>query len=122
MACQPTVAAPVGDLDAPAVPDFLKGIDRAIGRALRTLIVDLSGVGFLSISGVQALVDVRDRATCTGLAMLLVTDAPTSGHTLRATGMTPHFDCFPSVRAAAEARRGELAAHFHLESVRPGTA
>ncbi|GAA4479060.1 hypothetical protein GCM10023094_23610 [Rhodococcus olei] len=118
----PTVAAVLGALDAPAVPDFLKAIDRAISLAVRTLIVDLSRVDFVGISGVLALADAQDRATCNGLAMLLVPDEATAGHTLRATDMADHFHCFPSVQAAAEARRVELAAHDQLEQVRVSSA
>ncbi|GAA4485328.1 hypothetical protein GCM10023094_39950 [Rhodococcus olei] len=114
----PTVVAVTGDLDTPAVPDFLEGIDRAVSEAARTLIVDLSRVDFVSISAVQALAEAQDRATCMGLAMLLVPAGPVCVRALWATGMANHFDCFRSVRSAVTARRAELAAHTHLGEVR----
>ncbi|MGW0176336.1 STAS domain-containing protein [Rhodococcus sp. NPDC003322] len=113
----PTIATLSGDLDLPAVPGFVDTINRAIREAERTVIVDLSRVDFVSISGVQALADAQDRANCKGLAMLLVHDGPVLSRPLEVTGMANHFHSFPSVRSAIDARRTELAAHAGLDKV-----
>jgi anti-anti-sigma factor len=104
-----------GDLDTPAIPRFLKWIDDAISEAVRTLVIDLSRVDFVSISAVQALVDVHDRANCNGMALLLVTDGFAADYVLKVTGMADYFTCYPSVRAAVDARRAELISHYNLD-------
>lgn len=113
----PTVAAVTGDLDAATAPEFLRRIDRATRGTVRTLIVDLSRMGFVGIAGVQALADAQDRASCRGVAMLLVPGGGTAVRALEVTGLAHRFHCFPSVRAAVEARRSALAAHLDLEEV-----
>lgn len=110
----PTVAAVSGDLDAVALPTFRRRIDQAINSAAaHTVIVDLSRVGFVSISAVLALADAQDRACRSGVALLLV--SPARPRVLNATGLAAGFNSYSSVRAAIEARRAELAAHLDLE-------
>ncbi|MFF0813718.1 STAS domain-containing protein [Rhodococcus sp. NPDC003318] len=113
----PTVASVTGDLDIAAIPQFEDGIDSAIDATGRTLVVDLTRVGFVSVSGVQALAAAQLRADHNGVAMLLVARRGTATRALHATGLTSRFQCFPSVRAAVDTRREELAAHIGLDYV-----
>lgn len=112
-----TVVALTGDLDAPAVPEFETGVDAAMAGAVRTLILDLSHVGFVAISGVQAVLAVQDRADCKGVALLVVADGWESHPAVKAAGMANRLRCFPSLREAVEARRAELVAHVDLDYV-----
>ncbi|MFF0817161.1 STAS domain-containing protein [Rhodococcus sp. NPDC003318] len=114
----PTIATITGDLDTPAIGEFTAGIEQAISDAHRTLIVDLTRIDFVSISGIEALADTQHRAECRGLAMLLVPDGPTCTRALKVTGLEHHFRCFDTVRDAVEARRAELAAHTGLDHLR----
>ncbi|MGW0176368.1 STAS domain-containing protein [Rhodococcus sp. NPDC003322] len=112
----PTIASVVGDVDARVIADFVKGLDKALREARRTVIVDFSHAGFVSIAGVQALAEAQLHADLRGLAMLLVPDE-SSRRVLQVVDADQHFRCFPSVRAAVEARRAELSAHVDLDYV-----
>ncbi|MGW6693878.1 STAS domain-containing protein [Rhodococcus sp. NPDC054953] len=113
----PTVMALTGDLDAPAIPEFEISVDSAIDEAGRTLIIDLTRVGFVSISGVQALVAAQHHADRGGVALLLATDSWSTHRAMEAGGMAGWFRCFPTVRQAVENRRAELSAHVDLDVV-----
>lgn len=113
----PTVVSVTGDLDLSGIPALTKGVDRAIDDAVRTLIIDLTRVGFVAIAGVQALVDAQLRADANGLAVLLVCGRGPVLRALRVTGLLEQFRWFPSIRDAVDARGSELAAHAGLDIV-----
>lgn len=113
----PTIASVVGDVDARGISILREGLSEAIRGANRTVIVDLSQADFVSISGMQALVEAQVCAELRGLAMLLVPDGRSSRRVLEVTNAEDRFRCFPSVRAAVAARRTELAAHVDLDHV-----
>lgn len=110
----PTVAVVTGDVDVTVLPDFTLRLDRAINEAYRTLLVDLSHVGFLSISGVQALVEAQQRADRRSLAMLIASEGP-SRRALVVTGASGVLRCNRTVRDALEARQAELSVHTDLD-------
>lgn len=113
----PTVVSLSGDLDVPAVPLFEGEVGRAIESAVQTLIVDLTHVDFVSIVGAQALATAQFRAERNGLALMLVPHGRTLTRALTVTGLAGDFRCFPSIRAAVQARREELSAHMGLDLV-----
>lgn len=55
----PTIASVVGEVDGRVITDFAEGLKEAISGANRTVIVDLSRADFVSISGMQVLVDAQ---------------------------------------------------------------
>lgn len=121
-ACGPaaTIVAISGDVDEPAAADFADAIDAGIDLAVQTLVVDMSGVGFLGIAGAQTLAVAAMHANCNGVEMLLVPGGRAVTRPLTVTGVLDRFRCFPSVRVAVEEREAELAAHTGLDVVVEG--
>lgn len=115
----PTIASVVGDVDGRVITDFAEGLKEAISGANRTVIVDLSRADFVSISGMQILVDAQVYADRRGVAMLLVPGGSCSRRVLEVVDGDYHFRCFPNVRAAVEARGSELAAHVDIDYTMP---
>ncbi|MGW4481243.1 STAS domain-containing protein [Rhodococcus triatomae] len=103
-----------GEIDSAVLANFTSGLDRAIDEAVGTLLVDLSQVDFMSVSGARALVDAHRRAEQCGVAMLIASEGPSS-RTLAVTGIDCVLRCYPTVRDALEARRTELSAHVDLD-------
>lgn len=110
----PAVAVVTGDVDATVLPDFTFSLDRAINEAYRPLLVDLSHVDFLSISGVQALAEAQHRAHRRNLSMLVASEGP-SRRALAVTGADRVLRCYRTVRDALAARQAELSAHTDLD-------
>lgn len=109
-----------GDIDHLDAADFATDLGLALGDAVRTLVVDLSRIGTVDASAADALVtvllDAQARAERGGVALLVVPDEATWRQAMHLPGgPTTHFRCFPTVRAAVDARRSELASHADLD-------
>ncbi|EME22124.1 STAS domain-containing protein [Rhodococcus triatomae] len=116
----PTVLAVTGDIDDVDAKDFATDLALAVHDAVRTLVVDLSRIGTVDASAaatlVDTLLDAQARADRGGVAMLVVPDEATWRQAMHLPGgPTTHFRCHPTVRAAVEARRAELASHSDLD-------
>ncbi|MGW6376230.1 STAS domain-containing protein [Rhodococcus sp. NPDC055112] len=92
----------VGPVDAASLPEFVAQLDAGIRKARPCLVVDLSKVTFLSVSGVEALAAARWRAGCEGVDLLLVGGPHCVDRALDVTGTRRRFRTFGSLRLAVE--------------------
>ncbi|WP_433605675.1 STAS domain-containing protein [Prescottella agglutinans] len=88
-----------GDVDEQAISRFAP-LRYAVETAERTLIVDLTHVGFLGIAGAQLLAAENDRADTRRVNLRVVPGGRAVTRCLEATGLLSKFRCFPSVESA----------------------
>lgn len=100
-----TVLEVAGDIDVPALPEFVAALNFGIDVAVTSLILDLSNTTFFSISAAQKLAEGRLRADRNGLEILLAAPPPPVRRALRATGLNDQFRTFSSVQQAVEYNR-----------------
>lgn len=93
-----TVISVLGAVDLRTVPR-LREFAREPG-ASGTLIIDLSRVSFLGLTGIETLVQIRGEAGIAGRGLRLVTGPRCVERALVVTGLRASFDCSPSLRAA----------------------
>jgi anti-sigma B factor antagonist len=61
-----------GELDLATVPRVEQAVDAALAQDARTLIIDLSGLGFIDSSGLRLLIVLHQRATSEGWTLSLI--------------------------------------------------
>lgn len=71
-AADPTVIAPVGELDIARVGDFRAALWDAAGEDTAAVVVDLSQVSFIDSSGLGALVELDNRLRRSGRRLAVV--------------------------------------------------
>ncbi|MFF0813765.1 STAS domain-containing protein [Rhodococcus sp. NPDC003318] len=98
-----TVVRAIGALDAAGVDDFAAAVDTAVRLGCPRLVVDLSEVDFLAISGAAALSDARARTTLAGIEMVLVVTSPWVEHTIVVTGVSSYLPRFGTMLQAFDA-------------------
>ncbi|WP_431938982.1 STAS domain-containing protein [Nocardia grenadensis] len=89
-----TVTA-TGEIDIHTAPRLHEALTRAMDDRPRTLILDLSAVGFFDSSGLKVLLGCRDEAPDLRLAV-----SPAVRRVIEVTGLTEHFQIFDSIAAA----------------------
>nr|WP_281282328.1 STAS domain-containing protein [Rhodococcus oryzae] len=94
-----------GPLDAASLPEFVAQLDAGIRGSRPSLVVDLSKVTFLSVSGIEALAAARWRAGCDGVDLLLVGGPHCVERALDVTGARQRFLMFTSLQLAVEESR-----------------
>jgi anti-sigma B factor antagonist len=92
-----------GPVDAHTLPDFVERLDAGLNSAEYGLIVDLSGVTFLAVCAVEALVEAHWCAGSAGVDVVLVGGSRCVDRALSVTGADHGFHCFTSQQAALEA-------------------
>ncbi|MFF0813625.1 STAS domain-containing protein [Rhodococcus sp. NPDC003318] len=97
-----TVVSVTGDVDETALPAFAHGLDSGIDEAARSVIVDLTRVDFLGLSGLQALAVAKMRADCNRVDLLLVPGGRCVLRPLVVSGLLDRFSRFRSVQAAVD--------------------
>lgn len=100
-----SVTCVAGPVDAASLPELVAQLDAGIRGARRCLVVDLSKVTFLSVSGIEALVAARLRADCDGVNLLLVAGPHCVERALDVTGARRRFRTFTSPQLAVEESR-----------------
>jgi anti-anti-sigma factor len=50
-----------GDLDATAAPTFQQTVDQAVGPEMRRLVLDMSGLDYLSSAGLRQIIYARQK-------------------------------------------------------------
>jgi anti-sigma B factor antagonist len=103
-----TVLALVGDLDGRAAPAVRDGIADAVHDG-QDLVLDLSGVHYLSSGGLRVMLLLYRRAQCLGRTVVVVGLSEEMRQVLRATGFLDFFRLAGSVRAAVRSLRAEAA-------------
>ncbi|MFI1165443.1 STAS domain-containing protein [Streptomyces sp. NPDC020801] len=85
------VVAVRGELDLDAGQTFQRALREALGRSVRGIDLDLSGVGFCDCSALNILISLRHRALAQGKTIVVCATSPVSERLLHLTGMLPLF-------------------------------
>ncbi|ONI80028.1 hypothetical protein ALI144C_23740 [Actinosynnema sp. ALI-1.44] len=91
-----------GEVDTVTAPELQAGVEQAMPGAGQVLVVDLSGVTFLSSAGLSVLVQAHQRAEEAGCEVRIVTNSSTA-RVFQLTGLTETLRLFDSPDAAREA-------------------
>lgn len=95
-----------GDIDASSLPDFVAVLEDSVeDESGAVVIVDLTGVTFLSIRGAQALDRARANAATVGREMLLVPGPECVHRALCVTELSDHFEPYRTVQSAVDESR-----------------
>lgn len=89
-----------GEIDLASAPKLEKAL---VEEADRTVIVDLSDVGFIDSTGLRSLMTARDTITEQGGRLMLVFDDGPVERILELTRLTDRFETFRTTEAAAQA-------------------
>ncbi|MGH3400379.1 MAG: STAS domain-containing protein [Streptosporangiaceae bacterium] len=98
--CGYTIAALTGKLDLAAAPALREQLWRILRPAASRLVIDLSAVSHADVSGLTVMVGTGRRARLLGGFLRLAAPAPAVTGTLQETGLSRHFDVYPTVGAA----------------------
>ena len=93
--------APEGRLDAVTVPAFEAMLTEHLNAGRSRLVIDLSGVTYISSSGLRALLSVRRRARSDGGDVVLCNMLPRVREIFEMVGFVSLFRIAPSVQEAA---------------------
>lgn len=96
-----TIARLEGDLDLATVPALRERLFGVLGRGVRLLIVDLSGVPFCDTSGLAMLIGMQRRARVRQIAVRLAAPRPQLTELLRSTGLDSSFTICATLPAEA---------------------
>lgn len=91
-----------GEIDTVTAPELQDAVAGALPGARPALVVDLSGVTFLSSAGLSVLVQAHQQAGEAGREVRIVTNANTA-RVFALTGLTETVRLFDSVEAASGA-------------------
>jgi anti-sigma B factor antagonist len=95
-----------GEIDLASVPRLAELIQQRLTAAfLRTVVLDLSEVEFLSTSGLELLLHAQRRAECRGVAMYVVPGGRCVQRLVELTEMTDRFSWRSSVSEAVASAR-----------------
>jgi anti-sigma B factor antagonist len=94
------------ELDALTAPSLRQLLGHELDSDCRALIVDMSGCEFLGSSGLAALVEGKQRADSASVSIVLAGPTRIASRALKATGLEPMFQIYPSTADAAAALVG----------------
>jgi anti-anti-sigma factor len=94
-----SVLSAAGEVDTLTAPELRANVDQALPGAGEVLVVDLSGVTFLSSAGLSVLVQAHQRAEEAGGAVRIVTNSGTA-RVFQLTGLTETLNLFGSLSEA----------------------
>lgn len=95
-----TVLSVLGDIDAATFSDLVNEADRALDAGHASLVLDLSGVDYVSSGGLVALQTIAGRASSHGGRMALCSVGERVSQVLGLTGFVQVLDIYPDVVAA----------------------
>lgn len=99
---QAAVVLVQGDVDA-ATADTVKSYLRGtLEKGWATVIVDLSGVGFMSSAGLRVILDAHQQGKISGAQILLAAPQPGVHKVLSTSGFIRIIACYDSVAEAIE--------------------
>jgi anti-anti-sigma factor len=101
LAVQVYVIAPQGRLDAVTVPDLEAVFEAQLGAGHVQLVLDLTGVTYLSSSGLRALLRARKLAQAGGGDVVLYGLTPRVREVFEMIGFTSLFQIFEQAAEAA---------------------
>lgn len=96
-----------GELDLLTAPRFRSALETAVSGILKkespgVMVVDLSGVGFMDSSGINALVGATREFAKGGGEVRIVVKASPVARTLAITGLDKVFEIYPDLRSASD--------------------
>ena len=94
-----------GDLDVLTAPSLGTQLDVALSDAPAVLIVDITGVEFLSSAGISMLVETHRLTERAGLSLRIVADGSTTSRPIRMMRIDEIIDLYPTVAEAMDGRR-----------------
>jgi anti-sigma B factor antagonist len=80
-----------GELDAYSAPGLEDQVGRLLTQGVGTIVLDLSGTGFLDSSGLRAILTAQRRLTESGGQLSLRSPSEPVTRLLEITGLTDHF-------------------------------
>ncbi len=83
----------LGEVDLCTVAEFERQLLATLHTAAPTIVIDLSGLGFLGVAGMEVLDDARVWSQHTH-EMYLVTGIGCADHAIAASGISACFDTF----------------------------
>ncbi|ONI80498.1 hypothetical protein ALI22I_45180 [Saccharothrix sp. ALI-22-I] len=89
-----------GEVDMATAPLVEEFVLRTLDDAVRTLVVDLSGVTFLGSTGINLLISLRAACEEAGTALRLVANTNAVLRPLEVTDLTSHFTIIAAVDEA----------------------
>lgn len=104
------VLAVRGEVDVSSAPALRHELDQLLAEGSATVIVDLSGVGFLDSTGLGALVAARSNAADAGGDLPVVCEHERVLKLFTITGLDGVFDLHPTVDDAVRSLAGGTAA------------
>jgi anti-sigma B factor antagonist len=96
----PVVATLEGELDIVSAPVLREQLLNLLRPGASQLVIDLSAIRYADASGLAVLLGSQRRAVLLGGALRLAAPRPEVARILAATGMSRHFDVYPTVQAA----------------------
>ena len=96
------VVAVSGEVDVYSAPALKEALAELLGTGATTVVVDLSGVGFLDSTGLGALVEARSATTEAGGTLPLVCSQQRILKLFTITGLDGVFAIHPTVAAALD--------------------
>ena len=98
-----SVVSVTGEIDVHSAPALHEGLEAQIGRDLRGIVVDLTGVAFLDSTGLGALVSGRTAAGERGVSLPVVCNSDRILKLFTITGLDGVFQLFDDVESAVAA-------------------
>lgn len=86
-----------GDLDVLTAPTLGTHLDVALTGDLALLIVDITGVGFLSSAGISMLVETHRLTERAGISLRVVAEGPATARPLRMMNIDEIIDLYPTL-------------------------
>lgn len=100
-----TVVPVNGDIDLYTSADILATIHHAVHPGPPILVIDMSEVSFLSVTGLALLIVTKEETRKAGIELRLVASRREVLRPLQITGLTADFDIYPSVAEAEVGNR-----------------
>ncbi|TRW81834.1 STAS domain-containing protein [Mycolicibacterium sp. 018/SC-01/001] len=86
-----------GDLDVLTAPTLGTYLDIALADAPKMLIVDITGVGFLSSAGISMLVETHRLTERAGISLRVVAEGSATARPLRMMNIDEIIDLYPTL-------------------------
>jgi anti-sigma B factor antagonist len=96
-----TIVSPEGDIDSATAAPLRAAIGEQVAAGAKHVVLDLSGVDFMSSAGLALLIAERESAIAREGELRLAGVPRTAGRALSLTGLTELFDTYPDADAAA---------------------
>ena len=97
---QTTVVSIAGSVDALTAPEVTNYLSKQVADGLQHLVLDLSGVDFMSSAGLRAILSILKESRQQGGDLRVAAAQPGVDRILKMSGFTTILKAFPSVNEA----------------------